>query len=210
MGYQLHISLLMVSYSNNILTDEALISSLARGDSKTIEYIYKQYYPSVEKMVFKMDGSTQDAYDIFQDSVTIIFEKARSSNLKLVCKFSTYLIAISKNLWLNKLSERKRNSFTVLHEHHEDEISVTDEVNKFYEFENNVKVLQSCFESIGEPCSGLLKAFYVDNKSMQEIAFQFGYTNTENAKNQKYKCLTRLRKLFFRDADKIKENERTF
>jgi hypothetical protein len=32
---------------------------------------------------------------------------------------------------------------------------------------------------------------------MQEIATSFGYTNSENAKNQKYKCLMRLKKLFF-------------
>jgi len=30
-----------------------------------------------------------------------------------------------------------------------------------------------------------------------EIAHRFGYTNADNAKNQKYKCLMRLKKLFF-------------
>jgi hypothetical protein len=33
--------------------------------------------------------------------------------------------------------------------------------------------------------------------NMQDIALQFGYTNSDNAKNQKYKCLMRLKKLFF-------------
>jgi hypothetical protein len=32
---------------------------------------------------------------------------------------------------------------------------------------------------------------------MQEICTEFGYTNADNAKTQKYKCLTRLKKLFF-------------
>jgi hypothetical protein len=32
---------------------------------------------------------------------------------------------------------------------------------------------------------------------MQEIAAAFGYTNADNAKNQKYKCLVRLKKIFF-------------
>jgi len=32
---------------------------------------------------------------------------------------------------------------------------------------------------------------------MNDIAKQFGYTNADNAKNQKYKCLMRLKKLFF-------------
>jgi hypothetical protein len=32
---------------------------------------------------------------------------------------------------------------------------------------------------------------------MQEIAADFGYTNPDNAKTQKYKCLMRLKKIFF-------------
>jgi RNA polymerase sigma factor (sigma-70 family) len=200
---------LMVSHSSNIMTDEALISSLATGDSKTIQYIYKTIYPSVEKMVFKMNGSTHDAYDVFQDSVTILYEKAKAGNLDIACKVSTYLIAIAKNIWLTKLTKRKKNSFTVLHEHHEDEISVEGDIRNFLEFERNVEKLNACFSQIGEPCNELLKSFYIHNHSMQEIAEKFGYTNSENAKNQKYKCLMRLRKLFFKHSDKVEEHERT-
>jgi hypothetical protein len=32
---------------------------------------------------------------------------------------------------------------------------------------------------------------------MQDLTAEFGYTNADNAKNQKYKCLVRLKKLFF-------------
>ena len=46
--------------------------------------------------------------------------------------------------------------------------------------------------------SQLLLAFYLQKKGMQEIAASFGYTNADNAKTQKYKCLMRLKKLFFR------------
>jgi len=32
---------------------------------------------------------------------------------------------------------------------------------------------------------------------MEEITEKFGYNNADNAKNQKYKCLKRLKKVFF-------------
>ena len=32
---------------------------------------------------------------------------------------------------------------------------------------------------------------------MNEITEKFGYTNSDNAKTQKYKCLTRLKRIFF-------------
>jgi len=58
-------------------------------------------------------------------------------------------------------------------------------------------MMEKAMNGLGEPCKSLLEAFYMQKRSMQEIASGFGYTNSENAKNQKYKCLMRLKKLFF-------------
>ena len=58
-------------------------------------------------------------------------------------------------------------------------------------------MMEKAMSGLGEPCKSLLEAFYMQKRSMQEIASGFGYTNAENAKNQKYKCLMRLKKLFF-------------
>ena len=58
-------------------------------------------------------------------------------------------------------------------------------------------MMEHAMTNIGEPCKSLLEAYYIHKQNMQEIAEAFGYTNSDNAKNQKYKCLIRLRKLFF-------------
>ena len=58
-------------------------------------------------------------------------------------------------------------------------------------------LMENALQKIGEPCKSLLEAFYIEKKSMPEIADSFGYTNADNAKTQKYKCLVRLKKLFF-------------
>ena len=57
--------------------------------------------------------------------------------------------------------------------------------------------MENALSKVGEPCKGILEAFYINKKQMQEIATLFKYTNADNAKTQKYKCLTRLKKLFF-------------
>ena len=59
------------------------------------------------------------------------------------------------------------------------------------------RMMEKAIDSLGETCKSLLEAYYLQKRNMQEIAFQFGYTNAENAKNQKYKCLVRLKKIFF-------------
>ena len=57
--------------------------------------------------------------------------------------------------------------------------------------------MKVALESLGEPCKTIIEDFYIHNHSMQEICEKFGYTNTDNAKTQKYKCLQRLKKIFF-------------
>jgi hypothetical protein len=65
------------------------------------------------------------------------------------------------------------------------------------EAETQFAVLEETLNKIGEPCRTLLEDFYLRAQSMQSITEKFGYTNPDNAKNQKYKCLMRLKKLFF-------------
>jgi RNA polymerase sigma factor (sigma-70 family) len=181
--------------------DEQLIRSLAAGDSATIRTIYKTCYPTIEKMVFKLNGNLDDAYDTFQDAVTIMYEKAKGGQLQLTCQFSTYLTAIAKNLWLKKLANRKNRSVAVFYDELPEAAGIESDVQVFLQFEQHVGKLDEALQKIGEPCKSVLLAFYVQNKSMTTIAEQLGYTNAENAKTQKYKCLNRLRKLFFIDTE---------
>jgi len=52
----------------------------------------------------------------------------------------------------------------------------------------------------GKKCLELLKAFYYDHCSMQDIANRFGFNGTRSATVQKYKCLEKVR-------NEIKTNE---
>ena len=87
-------------------------------------------------------------------------------------------------------------------------LEFSSDIEKHHEFEINVNKLKSCLDQIGNPCKTLLTAFYFENKSMNEIAELLGYTNAENAKTQKYKCLNRIRSLFFTEKEKNNRNER--
>jgi hypothetical protein len=68
--------------------------------------------------------------------------------------------------------------------------------------------MDKAIQGLGEPCKSLLEAFYLQKMNMQEIAGSFRYTNAENAKTQKYKCLMRLKKIFFSHYKNGTEDER--
>jgi len=102
---------------------------------------------------------------------------------------------VCRRLWLKKLSQSLRYIPQV--NEIEETIQVEEEI-ELHELKNlEFQLMEKALMGLGEPCKSLLEAFYIQRKNMSEIAVSFGYTNPDNAKNQKYKCLIRLRKLFF-------------
>lgn len=182
-------------------TEQELLTALAAGERTATERIYKQQYHIINGWLLKNGGTSADAADIFQEAIVVLYGKAQNADFRLTCSIGTYLFAISKHLWYKKLQQQNREpDMLQADEGTGDEdsgIAYEDDVNVHHEREAHYEQLDSALEQIGEPCRSLLKAYYHHDKSMQEIAAAFGYTNPDNAKNQKYKCLARLRKLFY-------------
>jgi DNA-directed RNA polymerase specialized sigma24 family protein len=78
-----------------------------------------------------------------------------------------------------------------------DVVPVEEEIEEIEKINDEFQAMDKAIGSLGEPCKSLLEAYYLQKKNMQDIAVSFGYTNADNAKNQKYKCLMRLKKIFF-------------
>ncbi len=79
----------------------------------------------------------------------------------------------------------------------EESVSVETDMDDFAKKDAAFAIMDRALNSLGEPCKSLLEGYYLNKKDMQALAAEFGYTNSDNAKNQKYKCLMRLKKLFF-------------
>ncbi len=187
-------------------TDTELLEGLASGDRNAIVALYKLYHNVLSKWILSRGGLESDAEDVFQEALVIIFEKAKSPEFCLTCKLSTYLFAISKNLWFKKM-DKASNYLSLNEEEDGDKLSSYEEdLDIHLEKEEQFVQLGKSMDQLGEPCKSLLHAFYVDGKNMQDIAVQFHYTNAENAKTQKYKCLNRLKKIYFSSGIKVKNN----
>lgn len=74
---------------------------------------------------------------------------------------------------------------------------VDEDVEEHEQRNEEYQLMEKAINNLGEPCKSLIEAYYIHKKNMQLIADEFGYTNADNAKNQKYKCLMRLKKMFF-------------
>lgn len=177
------------------INEKALLLGLARNDKKAVETIYRENYTMVQSLIINNNGSTDDAKDIFQEAMIVLYEKARSGTFELNCQIKTYIYSVSRRLWLKKLQQSSRYSGDIGHA--ETVVPVDEDLEGHTRRDAEFEMMDKAIGGLGEPCKSLLEAFYLQKKNMQEIALNFGYTNAENAKTQKYKCLMRLKKIFF-------------
>jgi DNA-directed RNA polymerase specialized sigma24 family protein len=78
-------------------------------------------------------------------------------------------------------------------------LEIDEEMVDIEEKEEAFDRMAKALDGLGEPCRSIIEDFYFNGQTMETIRDKFGYTNADNAKNQKYKCLQRLKKLFFAD-----------
>ncbi len=180
---------------NIIEQERSLLEGLATEDKASIEQIYREHFPMVQSLVLNNSGTVDDAADIFQELMILLFQKSKAGNLELHCQLKTFIYSICRRLWLKRLQQMQR--FSAQNEGLEDTIPVEEEIEVHEKKQNDFTIMESAMAKIGEPCKSLLEAYYLQKKQMNEIADAFGYTNADNAKTQKYKCLVRLKKLFF-------------
>lgn len=175
--------------------EKQLLEGLAANDRQAIEAIYRENYPMVQAFILNNSGNGDEARDIFQEAMIVLFEKAVSGSFELNCQLKTYMYSVCRRLWLKRLQQLQRYGSLV--ENVEETIAVEEDLEMHEKYNTDLVLMETAMNKIGEPCKSLLDAYYIQKKNMQEIATDFGYTNADNAKTQKYKCLLRLKKLFF-------------
>ncbi|MGD1844386.1 MAG: RNA polymerase sigma factor [Salibacteraceae bacterium] len=174
-------------------TDEAWLAELREGSDEAFAQLYRAYFGMIHHLVINNSGSEADAQDIFQDAVVVLYEKARDPEFVLSAALKTYLYSICRNLWLKRLRNRqKKEKVKWIDYEPRMEVDVEPEPDMT---ERQQSILNTCLEKLGDPCKTLLVEFYYHKTRMEEIARKLNYANAATAKNQKYKCLQRLRKM---------------
>lgn len=175
--------------------ERALLKGLAAHDKNAVETIYREHYAVIRAFIIKNNGYHEDARDVFQEAMVILFENASKEDFELNCQIRTYLYSVCRRIWLKRLQREARHQ--PVFDWHEETVAVDGELDEHARMNSDFDIMEKALGQLGEPCKSLLEAFYMGKKSMPEIAESFGYTNADNAKNQKYKCMVRLKKIFF-------------
>lgn len=185
---------------SSVPTDSEIILGILNNSQSILERLYKAYFPMVLQLVVMNNGSEDEAKDVFQETVIVLYDKVQGGSFELSSKLKTFIYSVSRRLWLKRLTYKSRNSGNI--QDFEETLPVEQDIEHHEERDRMFNHMESVLAHLGEPCKTIIEDFYINNKSMQEICEKFGYTNADNAKNQKYKCLQRLKKMFFSDIRK--------
>ncbi len=175
--------------------DEFLIH-LMTGSEEGILRIYSNFYPAIEKYILSNSGTIEEAKDIFQDGLIVLYEKQKSPDFQLNVKFGTYLFAICKNCWLKQLRLKKRTKVVTF----EDDLVLTTEDSFEFELEQHkkYKLYKNKFDLLGDNCKKLLSLFF-QKKSMADITRLLNFKEENFARKKKYKCKEKLIQLIRKD-----------
>ena len=184
-----------IKLSSSVPTDREVVLGILNNSEEVLNKLYRGYFPMVLQFILNNNGDEDDAKDVYQEAIIVLYNKIKSGNFELSSKLKTYLYSVSRRIWLKKLTQMSKKTNNIAD--FEDVLAIEEDVETHEQKDMQFDKMKDALSSLGEPCKTIIEDFYIHNLSMQDICEKFGYTNTDNAKTQKYKCLQRLKKLFF-------------
>jgi RNA polymerase sigma factor (sigma-70 family) len=183
----------MVFYS-----DEALLRGLKNRRTECIRQLYREYFPVTRSLVERNSGNYEDAEDVFQDSLIVLYEKICADPVSLNCSLKTYFYSICKNIWMQRLDRKWRLLYReeMVHEPSEDYDPLAFSANE--EKLERTRLYHQYFTSLPEDCQKIIRLF-LDHVPFKEIAEEMGFKTVAYAKTRKYLCKNMLRKKILND-----------
>jgi len=173
----------MIGYS-----DEQILKGILRHDNIILQYIYKEYYYNINYFIRKNQGSEDDASDIFQEAIIIVYRKIKENDLVFEkSSFKGYLFSVCRFLWLKQLEKRRiekeRLNETLPYQENLYDENLVELVDKNEKY----GLYQKHFITLSTDCQKLLQMFF-EKIPLREIAKVMGYKSEKYAKTRKYKC----------------------
>ena len=177
-------------------TDLTLIKGIRMHESPVLQYVYDTYYPIIEGYIIHNQGSREQARDIFQEAMIVVYNKIKEDQLVLTCKFGTYLYAICKNMWiqerkkyLHRAEKLKQQPLVVNDPGPADDPLLQKHLKHLFD---------KHFGDLSEDCQKIL-SMYFNNFSVEDIRAAMNYQDLHHTADRKYRCKKSLVKRIVND-----------
>jgi RNA polymerase sigma factor (sigma-70 family) len=170
---------------NDPRSEKKIISGIRSHDSAVLEFVYLTYFPIIEGFVIHHSGSRDQAKDVFQEAMIIVYKRIKKGDLELTCKFGTYLYAICKNVWIQERKKYLLHTEKLSHQPlvvndpgPEDDPLMQEYLDELF---------NKHFNQLSDDCRKILNMFF-NNHSVDEIRKAMNYKDLHHAADRKYRC----------------------
>lgn len=174
------------------------ILGLRSHDKTILRSIYKEFIPKVRRHVIRFGGTIEDAEDILQDALIVIYKKLEDDSFTIKVSFGAYLMGVCKFISRKKIQKKLENPVTFAEDEALIDIKANDIETTLVEQEKN-ELYEAYLGKLGELCQRLLEMIFTQVDTNQ-IATTLNLSNAHTVRNRKYRCLKELKKLIQKDA----------
>ena len=169
----------------NLVSDESLVERIKANDRSVLGDLFIKFEKVVFKHIQTHGGNLDDAKDMLQESIIVLWQNVSAGRFKLQSKLSTYLVAVAKNKWMVEMRKKKRFVQDDPPEHaYPSEPGILDKLVD----DEMLDRVRFALDQIKPVCKQLLLLFYFEERSMEEIANILSFANMNVAKAKKYQC----------------------
>lgn len=173
------------------------IKGIQGNDTKVLKLIYTNYSDRIKNDILQKGGTVDDAKDVFQEALIVIYNKSLKPDFELTSEFYTYLFGICKFIWYRKREKKANNTVTIPDDNgYTNEFDIEKDILKREKY----RLYERNLQKLGDFCKNLLILFF-SGESMKIIAEKFDLKNEHTARNRKYRCQKELEKLIVTDEE---------
>ncbi len=173
--------------------NEDIIRKFLNGDPAFLQQLYAKNYYGVEAYVLKNSGTKDQAKDIFQHGLLVLYTLLKKDKLQ-ISSFDNYLFSVCKNLWIKQSSKKivtKRPLETLVDE--------SPDLASFHIEQLQWNLFKEKYELLKEACKTIIK-MTLANISYAEISKKLKFPNENAARQKAFRCKTKLFKMIKSDS----------
>ena len=197
------------------MTDKEIIQSFLDNNQRGIREAYYAWRMPFEQSLTRLLPNTDGMDDAYQEAFIrlqqhILTERLTADNIeksllayfKTIGRYVALEIINQRNKGRNRTDEDGATGAIDIKEELElsddmdDEPQYSDQSfdpNDDMDTQERERIVRSLIEQLGKPCAPLLLGYLWENKSMEMLAQELGYSNADSAKSQKAKCMKKVK-----------------
>lgn len=198
------------------MTDKEIIQSFIDNNQHGIREVYYAWRVPFEQSLSHLLPNIEDMADAYQEAFIrlqqhILTERLTADNIQK--SVLAYFKTIGRYVALEIINQRNKRQNQPNKDEDIDAIDIKEELefsddpivdypqsstqlfdpNEDMDTQERERIIRSLIEQLGKPCAPLLLGHLWENKSMEILAQELGYSNADSAKSQKAKCMKKVK-----------------